>query len=97
MRSPVAKQGGLEVSLFRRLSEAHPHSVVDLTYQYRMNEDIMELSNKLIYGNRLRCGSDAVAKRSLVLPDKTYLKTLRSSACSCPPGKCWIEYLLDEK
>ncbi|KAG6333843.1 hypothetical protein ID866_5248 [Astraeus odoratus] len=98
VRNPSAKKGGLEVSLFKRLSEAHPHAVVDLTYQYRMNEDIMQLSNQLIYGNRLRCGSEAVAKRSLVLPDKNFLGTLRSSGnCHCTGEECWIAHLLEEK
>ena len=34
-----------------------------------MNEDIMTLSNKLIYDDRLKCGSEDVAKRTLVLPN----------------------------
>ncbi|KAI6100620.1 Dna2-domain-containing protein [Pisolithus sp. B1] len=94
----TSKKAGLEVSLFRRLSEAHPHAVTDLTYQYRMNEDIMQLSNKLIYSNRLRCGSEAVANRSLVLPDRTFIDNLRKSGdCLCSDGACWLEYLLKEK
>ncbi|KAI6101441.1 Dna2-domain-containing protein [Pisolithus croceorrhizus] len=98
VRNPAAKKAGLEVSLFRRLSEAHPHAVTDLTYQYRMNEDIMQLSNKLIYSNRLRCGSEAVANRSLFLPDRTFIDNLRKSGnCLCPDGACWLEYLLKEK
>ncbi|KAI6145369.1 Dna2-domain-containing protein [Pisolithus tinctorius] len=93
-----AKKAGLEVSLFRRLSEAHPQAVTDLTYQYRMNEDIMQLSNKLIYSNRLRCGSEAVANRSLVLPNRTFIDNLRESGnCLCLDGACWLEHLLDEK
>ncbi|KAG9309429.1 hypothetical protein JVU11DRAFT_10681 [Chiua virens] len=35
----------------------------------------MLLSNKLIYGDRLCCGSEAVAKRSLVLPDNRFINT----------------------
>ncbi|KAI6019257.1 Dna2-domain-containing protein [Pisolithus microcarpus] len=98
VRNPAAKKAGLEVSLFRRLSEAHPHAVTDLTYQYRMNEDIMQLSNRLIYSNRLRCGSEAVACRSLVLPDRTFIDKLRKSGnCLCSDGPCWLEYLLEEK
>lgn len=98
VRNPGARKGGLEVSLFRRLSEAHPHAVVDLTHQYRMNEDIMLLSNRLIYGDRLRCGSEAVAKRSLVLPDRTLIDTLRGpGGCLCDNGTCWLARLLDEK
>ncbi|KAI5999994.1 Dna2-domain-containing protein [Pisolithus albus] len=94
----TSKKAGLEISLFRRLSEAHPHAVTDLTYQYRMNEDIMQLSNRLIYSNRLRCGSEAVASRSLVLPDRTLIDRLRKSGnCLCSDGPCWLEYLLEEK
>ncbi|KIJ63491.1 hypothetical protein HYDPIDRAFT_175890 [Hydnomerulius pinastri MD-312] len=97
VRNPAARKGGLEVSLFRRLSEAHPHAVVDLTYQYRMNEDIMQLSNKLIYGDRLRCGSEAVAKRTLVLPDKGFIDNIRGTGgCLCHDRKCWLAHLLDE-
>ncbi|KAF9222302.1 Dna2-domain-containing protein [Gyrodon lividus] len=93
----IDQKGGLETSLFRRLSEAHPHAVVDLTYQYRMNEDIMLLSNKLIYGDRLRCGSEAVAKRTLVLPDRSFVDELRGvGGCLCDDGKCWLARLLDE-
>ncbi|KAH7929561.1 Dna2-domain-containing protein [Leucogyrophana mollusca] len=96
VRNLAARKGGLETSLFRRLSDAHPGAVVDLTYQYRMNEDIMELSNKLIYGGRLRCGSDTVAKRCLVLPSRTFVESLRSGACICRHGECWLEQILSE-
>ncbi|RDB29779.1 DNA replication ATP-dependent helicase/nuclease dna2 [Hypsizygus marmoreus] len=95
VRNRAARKGGLDVSLFRRLSDAHPHAVVDLAYQYRMNEDIMLLSNKLIYGDRLRCGSEAIAHRSLVLSDRTFLKTLHSGT-SCQANGCWIEVLMSE-
>lgn len=69
VKNPQARRGGLDVSLFRRLSDTHPNSVVDLREQYRMNEDIMTLSNKLIYSDRLKCGSEEVARRKLVLPN----------------------------
>ncbi|KAH8109923.1 Dna2-domain-containing protein [Phellopilus nigrolimitatus] len=46
-----ARKGGLDVSLFRRLSDAHPNAV-------------------LIYGDRLKCGSVEVARRSLQIPLK---------------------------
>ncbi|KZO94575.1 Dna2-domain-containing protein [Calocera viscosa TUFC12733] len=85
--------GGLDVSLFRRLSDAHPEAVVDLTLQYRMNEDIMLLSNRLIYNDRLQCGSEEVARRSLVLKDKSPLHALHGGA-PCPD--CWLSALLDE-
>ncbi|KAH8829949.1 Dna2-domain-containing protein [Flagelloscypha sp. PMI_526] len=99
VRNPTARKGGLDVSLFRRLSEAHPNAVVDLVYQYRMNEDIMTLSNTLIYDNRLKCGSEEVARRSLNVPQKdTFLKLLhkegQKGTCKGGPTQCWIEHVL---
>ncbi|KAH0579057.1 hypothetical protein H2248_003215 [Termitomyces sp. 'cryptogamus'] len=96
VRNPAARKGGLDVSLFRRLSDAHPHAVVDLTYQYRMNEDIMLLSNKLIYGDRLRCGSKSVAQQSLVLPNREFLCSLHTKTLSSCSEGCWLETLMSE-
>ncbi|KAH9837999.1 Dna2-domain-containing protein [Rhodofomes roseus] len=92
-------QNGLEVSLFRMLSDAHPHAVVDLNEQYRMNADIMLLSNKLIYSDRLRCGSEAVAQRSLKIPDPAFLRGLHSTASPCQTAvsTCWLAQLLDDR
>ena len=97
VRNPAARKAGLDVSLFRRLSTAHPQAVIDLTHQYRMNEDIMLLSNRLIYGDRLRCGNEEVARRTLVLPDGgKYLCTLNVDTPVC--GKdCWMYQLLSER
>ncbi|KAL1306810.1 hypothetical protein AAFC00_005467 [Neodothiora populina] len=64
-----AQEGGLDVSLFKLLSDSHPEAVVELGRQYRMCEDIMLLSNTLIYGGKLQCGAPAVAKRTLALPN----------------------------
>ncbi|KZS87370.1 Dna2-domain-containing protein [Sistotremastrum niveocremeum HHB9708] len=91
----LAREKGFDVSLFRRLSEAHPHAVVDLAYQYRMNEDIMTLSNRLVYSDRLRCGSAEVAKRCLRLPDDAPLKKLHEAGKPCHPDGCWLQKLLD--
>lgn len=85
------------MSLFRRLSDAHPRAVIDLAYQYRMNEDIMLLSNKLIYGDRLKCGSKQVAQQSLVLPDCKYLQSLHAGQRPCVSGGCWMEKLMAER
>jgi DNA replication ATP-dependent helicase Dna2 len=54
-------------SLFRILSEAHPHALVTLRTQYRMNRDIMRLCNGLIYGSRMRCGKTDVAAGRIAL------------------------------
>ncbi|GLE03215.1 hypothetical protein PINS_up012094 [Pythium insidiosum] len=62
-----AKKEGMDVSLFRRLSEAHPEAIQQLSYQYRMNSDIMALANRLIYSDKLKCGSFGVANNQLEL------------------------------
>ena len=43
-------------------------AVVTLRRQYRMNEDIMSLSNALVYSGAMRCGSEQVANARLRLP-----------------------------
>ncbi|KAI9819890.1 MAG: Tripartite DNA replication factor [Pycnora praestabilis] len=104
-----AREGGLDISLFKLLSEKHPSSVVNLEHQYRMCRDIMMLSNTLIYEGRLKCGTESVANRSITIPNFGALKqhhhnALTSSAlpssqkaiCSNPNrGSCWLRDLLD--
>lgn len=65
---PDAKvKEGLSQSLFEILANAHPSSVSELRYQYRMSEDIMAISNELVYENRLKCGTSEVAQQKLEL------------------------------
>lgn len=61
-----ARNGGLDVSLFEQLAEARPAAVAPLTVQYRMNADIMHLSNKLTYNGALSVGSEEVGTLQLV-------------------------------
>ncbi|KAG9822438.1 hypothetical protein KCU77_g15965, partial [Aureobasidium melanogenum] len=63
-----AQEGGLDISLFKLLSDRHPESVVNLEHQYRMCEEVQLLSKTLIYSGRLKCGNDAVASRTLKVP-----------------------------
>ncbi|DBA90758.1 TPA: DNA replication endonuclease-helicase Dna2, variant 2 [Trebouxia sp. C0004] len=65
--SRAAEEGGLGISLFKRLCEAHPQMVASLTTQYRMAEDIMLLANTLVYKGQLRCGADHMAEAMLDL------------------------------
>ncbi|XP_020538539.1 DNA replication ATP-dependent helicase/nuclease JHS1 isoform X2 [Jatropha curcas] len=65
VQNTEARENGMGISLFCRLSEAHPHAISALQSQYRMCQGIMELSNALIYGDRLRCGSLEIAKAKL--------------------------------
>ncbi len=70
VKNVQAKAGGLDVSLFKLLSDRHGgEAMVALRSQYRMNDDIMRLSNELVYGGQLRAGSESVKDRTLVLPD----------------------------
>lgn len=63
-----AAEGGLSVSLFRQLCEAHPGAVVVLKRQYRMCRPIMGLANELVYGGQLEAGSEQVEQAQLHLP-----------------------------
>ena len=91
------------MSLFRRLSEAHPAAVVDLRFQYRMNADIMLLSNRLVYNDRLQCGNEKVANAALCLGDRKFLDELHGAHDAQDPGACrgadacWLEGLLAER
>lgn len=69
VQNKEAQEGGLNVSLFKLLSDAHPASVVNLEHQYRMAEDVQLLSSSLVYDGRLKCGTAGVASRTLHIPD----------------------------
>ena len=73
VQNKEAMEGGLDVSLFKLLCEAHPQAVVSLEHQYRMCADVMLLSNTFIYSGRLKCGTLSVASRKLALPKPTGL------------------------
>jgi DNA replication ATP-dependent helicase Dna2 len=69
VQNKQALEGGLDVSLFKLLSDAQPDSVVNLEHQYRMAEDIMLLSKELVYSGRIKCGNEAIANRTLSIPN----------------------------
>ncbi|HEU4717140.1 MAG TPA: AAA domain-containing protein [Bacteroidia bacterium] len=53
VKSKKAEDGGLKFTLFERLMRTQPHASVILRTQYRMNEKIMQFSNRMFYGNKL--------------------------------------------
>ena len=68
VKSREAAGKGMEVSLFERLCKAHPSHMVSLTLQYRMNEKIMALSNRLVYDDELKLAYAKLAYNRLPLP-----------------------------
>eukprot|EP00977_Amphora_coffeiformis_P004632 scaffold1000_cov166-Amphora_coffeaeformis.AAC.22 len=67
VNSQLAEKGGFGVSMLKRLAEAHPNHVVQLTHQYRMAEDICQLSNDIVYHGKLKCANDTVRRQQLDL------------------------------
>ena len=91
VQNKAALEGGFDVSLFRQLSEQHPEAVATLGCQYRMCEDIMSLSNTLVYDGKLRCGNNTVAQRTLQLREPAALRSYHSSITACRAGDaCWL-------
>lgn len=101
VQNKEAMEGGLDISLFKLLCEAHPQAVVSLEHQYRMSADVMLLSNTFIYSGRLKCGTPAVASRKLALPKTHGLLAYHqkpnqsrsgvTSPCGGPEStSCWI-------
>lgn len=108
VQNEEARTGGLDISLFKLLSDTHPDSVVNLEHQYRMCEDIMTLSNTLIYKGRLKCGTEALRNQRLDVPHMEALQhrhydsstilrpgTPRSICTGWSSEKCWLRSLLD--
>lgn len=95
-----AQEGGLDVSLFKLLSERHPESVVTLRHQYRMNSDIQSISNALVYDGRLVCGSSSVANRRLKLSSFEKLDSLHyqtsfgTEDIGSSSKACWLHQTL---
>lgn len=86
-----ARSLGMDESLFKRL-ELHSEAVVQLNVQYRMNRQIMSLSNSLMYDGRLECGSEKTATALLALP---FLPSVQSELTSCSQHDLtWIQATL---
>lgn len=108
VQNEEARIGGLDISLFKLLSDTHPDSVVNLEHQYRMCEDVMTLSNTLIYEGRLKCGTEALRHQKLDVPHMSRLRqkhydastimrpgTPRSFCVNWTSDHCWLHNLLD--
>lgn len=107
VQNEEARVGGLDISLFKLLSDTHPDSVVNLEHQYRMCEDVMTLSNTLIYEGRLKCGTEALRHQKLHVPCIENLRhkhydantimrpgTPRSICTTWTNDNCWLRHLV---
>ena len=65
---PLSLVPGFNVSLLKQLADSHPESIAQLTLQYRMNEEICQLGNDIVYKGTLKCANNKVAHRRLDLP-----------------------------
>lgn len=58
----------------------------------------MLLSNRLIYEDKLKCGSEKVAQQRLVLPRQVPCGEVFDDQATCPSdtATCWIQDLMTE-
>src|SRR5690606_29883268 len=97
-RNDEAKEGGLNQSLFQILADKYESAMVSLSHQYRMSEDIMSLSNEIVYSGKMHCGNSEIAKQTLKLPNPGALHAFHS-AISCTgstESSCWISHILSQ-
>jgi len=71
--SRAAEKAGYGISMMKRLAEAFPTSVSQLTLQYRMHGDICNLCNEIVYKGALQCANDQIkTEQRCVLPYYPY-------------------------
>lgn len=56
----------MSISLFQRLCMHYPDNTISLRLQYRMNKEIMKLSNTLVYDDQLEVGTEEVGDKVLL-------------------------------
>ena len=74
--------------MLKRLAEAFPDTVAQLTLQYRMHEDICRLCNLVVYNGRLTCANDDVRLKRLFLP--SFPGALRKIHTGSSAGLGWL-------
>ncbi|XP_063541487.1 DNA replication ATP-dependent helicase/nuclease DNA2 [Cydia strobilella] len=87
VRSRAARRLGMEESLFHRLMTKEATSTLQL--QYRMNQALADLANKVAYNDKLKCANENVAQAKLnINTQKLSAHTSESwvlKACSADP------------
>ena len=98
--SAEARALGLDESLFKRLTEAHPEAVIKLSCQYRMCKEIMSVANALVYDGELSCHSEDVYRAKLA-PRQVETTSASTTATSAslrtrgPPLLPWVRTVVD--
>ncbi len=59
----------MSISLFQKLCMHYPDNTTSLKLQYRMNNEIMKLSNTLVYDDQLEIGNKDVRDKILALSE----------------------------
>ena len=70
VKSRLAAKKGMSLSLFEKLCKSHPDCTTVLKKQFRMNKDILELSNAAFYKGVMQVGDDQVANQRVEFPSK---------------------------
>ena len=83
-----AKREGLAESLFEYIASRNNKAVFSLSEQYRMNESIMVLSNKLSYNGQMKAANAKVAERAL---DVKFQMSCNKECCN------WLNSSFDPK
>ncbi|XP_063368621.1 DNA replication ATP-dependent helicase/nuclease DNA2 [Cydia amplana] len=101
VRSRAARRLGMEESLFHRLMTDEATSTLQL--QYRMNQALADLANKVAYNDRLKCADEKVAQAKLNINSQKLLAHTSESwlvkACSADPENAvlFIDMKMAEK
>ncbi|XP_071490385.1 DNA replication ATP-dependent helicase/nuclease DNA2-like [Diadema antillarum] len=83
VQSSRARNLGMDESLFQRLVSAHNSCAVKLSFQFRMNAEIMSLSNHLVYDGAMRCGNETVSTATVGMPSF-------DDWCQTPSAEAWL-------
>ncbi|KAJ2942811.1 hypothetical protein O0L34_g14997 [Tuta absoluta] len=85
VRSRAARRLGMEESLFHRLMTEDATSTLQL--QYRMNQPLVDIANKVAYSGKLKCADARVAEARLDIDEKKVMElpAWLQSACSPSP------------
>lgn len=83
----MAERKGMGLSMFEKLCKAHPEHTTVLKKQYRMNKDILDLINSLIYQNMMIPANQETANQRIELIQfdnfhLTWLESIKSQSVS---------------